>query len=1220
MGEIESIQRAIASLEAQRSLLGDEVVETALGPLREKLAGLQPVAEQRRLVTVVFADLVGFTALSAGLDPEDVREIMQAYFSRWQACLERYGGTVEKYIGDAVMAVFGLSVSREDDPESAIRAALDMRQALIELNRDLTAGRGLSLSMRVGVNTGTVMVSRLDDGGGFVAVGDTVNRASRIQAAAPVDGILISHDTYRHVRGVFDVRPLDPLTVKGVDAPLQTYAVLRAKQRAFRTASRGVEGIETGLVGRAAELRQLQDALRAAAEQRVTQAVTVSGEAGIGKSRLVAEFNNWVELQPQVVRYYQGRAAPATQNLPFSLLRDMFSFRFEIQDSDPPQVVQARLERGLAEALGPPAGSGQADDIQRRAQFVGHLLGFQLAASSRLLGALADADAFRDRALADLTEYFRAVGAARPIVMLLEDIHWADDGSLDVIEQLLAELPSAPLVVVAVARPTLFERRADWLARAQAAGVVHQRLPLASLARADSQRLVDEILQKMAEVPAALRDLVVHSAEGNPFYVEELIKMLIEEGVIHTGSEPWRVDLTRLAQRRIPSTLVEVLQARFDSLSRDEQVLLQRASVLGRVFWDAAVGAMEAGEDGVRLGSRLPPVLARLNAREMIYPQAGSAFSETREYHFKHALLRDATYEGVLKRLRRVYHASAAAWLSAATERSQRADEYAALLAEHYERAGNAAQAREWYQRASRHASQHYANAEGVRCLTRCLELWPSDDLAGVCDLRLQRSRLFDVLADRPAQRADLEAAQALADQLDPLDANPHSRQAEMALAWWHFWEANGDHAQALAAARRAIDASHATGDRQTEANARLQLGVTYWRQADYAAARDHLERGLRLAQALDNQALEGDYQRHLGVVAHYQADYDEARSRYQAARALYEATGHERGQSMVLNSLGSLLVDLGQYAEARGCLEQSLALKRKIGHRRGEHITLHNLGMLADQMGDHSAARRHLEQVAQFTAQDADADGEADARLALGTVLLHLGRAGEAGAQLTAAQSLYRRQDNRMGDAQALLGLGRLAERLGDYPAALAHSQAAAAQFQDLGLPRDVIQARLAAAHAHLGLGAPAAAEAELQQALALARQQELPALLTEVLAGLAAADAAQGRLAEARAPVTEVLNRLAAAGGRDPIAGLDLASLAGLDEPFRVLLICVQVLAAGGDGRAEPLLAAAQRLLREQAAGLDEADRPAYLDDVPAHRALAGPAAERRAEAGQA
>ena len=324
ISEAEQVKQTIIALEAQRALLGDAVVDTALAPLREKLVQLESAqaAEQRKLVTVLFADLVGFTAMSEKMDPEEVRDITNAYFNRWTTVINKYGGEVEKFIGDAVMAVFGLTVAMEDDPENAIRAALEMKSVLNELNTEAAPQQGEgqrkppstspTLRMRVGVHTGAVVVGLLDErkNRDFVVVGDTVNLASRLQSNAPVDGILISRDTYRHVRGIFDVQAVDPLLLKGKTEPVDAYLVIRAKPRAFRVNLTGVEGNLTRLVGREDELRRMKEAYLQVREHQDRRVVTLVGEAGMGKSRLIYELDDWIETQPGDYFYFLGSSQP----------------------------------------------------------------------------------------------------------------------------------------------------------------------------------------------------------------------------------------------------------------------------------------------------------------------------------------------------------------------------------------------------------------------------------------------------------------------------------------------------------------------------------------------------------------------------------------------------------------------------------------------------------------------------------------------------------------------------------------------------------------------------------------------------------------------------------------------------------------------------------------------------------------------------------------------
>jgi hypothetical protein len=403
-----------------------------------------------------------------------------------------------------------------------VRAALRMQVEVGEFfRRGLCEAFGAedvrSGVMRVGVNTGAVLLSAAV--GGPTATGATVNAAQRLVEAAPVGGVLISHDTYRHVRGVFDVRETELQNVGGRTEPARTYLVEREKPRAFRLRTRGVEGVETRMVGRQAELARMRDALQTVVEDRELQAVTVLGEAGLGKSRLLDEFGAEAELLPERVQVFQGRAGQWTRGLPYALLRDVLSHRFGIQDSDPPATACEKMERGLLELL------GGAEDAQMRAHFIGHLAGLDFSSSPHLAGVLADAKQVRGRAFTYAARLFRDVARAAPAVLYLEDLHWADDGSLDFVDHLWRACADAPLLVLCFARPDLLERRPAW-----GEGLAsHARLTLQPLTRRESRQLVEEILRYARSVPHALREMVVGAAEGNPFYVEELIKMLIDQ-------------------------------------------------------------------------------------------------------------------------------------------------------------------------------------------------------------------------------------------------------------------------------------------------------------------------------------------------------------------------------------------------------------------------------------------------------------------------------------------------------------------------------------------------------------------------------------------------------------------------------------------------------------------------------------------------------------------
>ncbi len=347
---IEAAQAALATLEAQRSVLGDAVVDAALAPLRERLAALQaPAAEQQlKQATVLFVDIVGSTRLSQELDPEDVHAIVDGALARFTAIAQAHHGRVLQYAGDNMLAVFGADTAQEDDPEYAVRAGLAVLAEGARQGEQVRARHGQAgFDVRVGIHTGPVLL-----GGGVDAEGSirglTVNIAARMEQTAPPGALRISHDTYRHVRGVFDVEPQPPLVVKGRDAPLTTYLVQRAKPRAFRVASRGIDGVETPMVGRYAELGELCRSFDAVLADRCLVAVTIVGDAGLGKSRLLAEFQNTLETHPQSFWLLLGRSQPHSTLQAYGLLRDVLAWRFQIADGDSAELARRKLVEGMA--------------------------------------------------------------------------------------------------------------------------------------------------------------------------------------------------------------------------------------------------------------------------------------------------------------------------------------------------------------------------------------------------------------------------------------------------------------------------------------------------------------------------------------------------------------------------------------------------------------------------------------------------------------------------------------------------------------------------------------------------------------------------------------------------------------------------------------------------------------------------------------------------------
>jgi predicted ATPase/class 3 adenylate cyclase len=1117
---------------------------------------------ERRMVTILFSDVKGSTAMAEDLDPEDVMEIMDGVFDYLIEPIYRHEGIVARLMGDAILAFFGAPISHENDPERACRAALEILAGVNDYATRLEAERGIGgFGVRVGINTGLVVVGEVgsDLRMEYTAMGDAINLAARMEQNAPVGGILITHDTYRQVRGLFDVHALEPLAVKGKREPVHAYLVERAKPRAFRLDTRGVAGVETRMIGREAELKRLQDALYLAIEDHERQAVTIVGEAGLGKSRLLYEFEAWLDLQPERLRFFRGRAGQEMQAQPYALLRDLFALNFGIQDSDPPALMRQKFEAGILDsgflisdfglAVGfTQARAGEPEAQLERAHVLGQLLGFDFGDSPHLRGVLGDAQQLHDRALIYLTEFFVAATKQVPVVVFLEDIHWADDSSLDAVNRLVLALAGRPLLIVCLTRPVLFERRPHW----GEGQTFHTRLELRPLSRRDSRHLVGEILQKVENVPDVLREQVIESAEGNPLYVEELLKMLIEDGVIARSEEgPWQVRPARLSEIRVPPTLTAVLQARLDSLPLEERTILQQASVVGRQFWDDAVERLCGSLDGELDEADIGEILSALRDKEMVFQRETSAFATAREYTFKHAVLQEVTYENVLKRVRRLYHKLVAEWL---IERSgERLGEFTGLIAEHLELAGETEQAVAYLARAGQQAASQFANAEAVDYFSRALGLLdharldPDRAREQRYALLLGREAIHGLLGKREAQKQDLEALQGLADERG---------RAEAALRYAAYHDAVSQFAAALEAADEAVRCAEQSGDRGEKTKGLIAGARALWRQGRFEEARTRLGEALALARQEGDRASEADSLHNLGAVLYFLGEAQDARDHWEQARKIRHNLGDRRQEATSLGNLVAVYSGLGDLAQGKVCSEQALEIHQIIGDRRGEATALSNLAGIYHALGDLAAAREHYERSRLLCQTIGDRQSESLAASNLGLVLHDLGDDEAAHHHCEQALAIKRAIGDRRGEGYALNHLALALEGLEKWDAAAAI----------------------------------------LNEALRLRRELGQAACTVDDLAGLARCALARGWVNQALAHTEEVLAFIAEHGAH------------GIEYPLRAYLTAADVLvAADRPQRAGEILHTAEAWVQEQGQHIsDEAARQLFVERVLLHQQL--------------
>ena len=987
--ERQQLEATISGLLAQRALLGDAMVDAAVVALRAKLASLEPApaddapVQILKQATILFLDIVGSTTLAQQLDPEATGAVMDGALAQFTAIVAQHGGKVVNYAGDSVLAVFGAIEAREDDPERAVRAGLALLASGREQGELVRRQHGHDgFDVRVGIHTGGVLL-----GGGVDAResirGQAVNIAARMEQTAPPGGLRISHDTYRHVRGVFTVEPQEPLVVKGMDEPIVTYLVRFAKPRAFRVATRGIEGVETRMIGRDAELMQLQEAFLRVCNERALVAVTVVADAGMGKSRLLYEFQNWAETRPERFKLFRGRADPQTRSQPYGLLRDLLAQRLEIADTDSTETARRKIEEGIGSLFEPDHGAAMA---QANAHVLGHLIGVDFSASRHIAGIKDDTKQIRSRgfhAAAQLfrrmsamdggarpaagTELRRAVqpsggsersergGSAIPVVLLLDDLHWADDGSLDFLAFLAQADRDVPMLVLGLTRPALFERRADWNDGQDAL-----RIDLGPLDRDVSRLLVNELLKKLDDVPSTLRELITGGADGNPFYMEELVKMLVDEGAIRAGGEHWSVVPERLVATHVPQTLTGVLQARLDGLDPVEKLALQQASIVGFVFWDQALAAIDAAA---------PAALPGLVRRELVIPRRDTALDGLREYAFKHQILHQVTYGTVLKRTRRECHAKVAAWL--AGHSGVRPNTFLGATAKHYEKAGDHDLAAEYFARAAEHARERYAHQEALDDVARALEMLDKASAQraaesggpgagardeGKLELRWRlldvRERMLDLRGQRDEQSADIDVLQTLADALDD-----DRRRGEVAWRRSAFAMRTADYKTQESASRQAMEYARRGGDEALYLRAKQTLALALNYLGDSDAGKALAEEGLAAARALGLRSIESRFLNALSIVASMREDMFLAVELSRRQLPIDRELGNPRDEAITLGNLGASLMSLGDHAEAQQRLEEGLRLARAVGDRDAELVPLYMLSQCALRQGDAAGA-----------------------------------------------------------------------------------------------------------------------------------------------------------------------------------------------------------------------------------------------------------------------
>jgi predicted ATPase len=680
-------------------------------------------------------------------------------------------------------------------------------------------------------------------------------------------------------------------------------------------------------------------------------------------------------------------------------------------------VAKRKVEQGVVSLLQTAVGPEVA---QAHAHFLGHLIGLDFGDSRHIQGVLSNAKEIRDRGFYAAALLFRYAQTdhGTAVVLILDDVHWADDGSLDFLAYLAQANRGVPMLVIAFARPTLIERRAGWCSDQWR----HRRIDLLPLSTADSWDLANDLLKRLPNVPDTLRNLLTAGAEGNPYYMEELLKMLIDERAIETEGDQWSVHADRLQATRVPQTLTGVLQARLDSLTPPERLALQQASVIGTVFWDQALAAID---------EESPRALPGVTRRHFVTPHVHSSLEGAGEYAFRHQILHHVTYDTVLKVERRRYHAKTAVWL--ATLADTGATSFLGTAAEHFEAAGKGGQACEYFVRAAKHAAERYAHEAVLGYTGRALALADQGDIETHWRLHDVRERTLRLLGRRSEQQTEIETLQLLAEQ-----TNDDRRRGE--IAWRHSGfvrSVNVDLLAMEASARKAVMFAERAGDTELWLRAQHRLADSLCDRGEIAAANSVARPGLEKARVEGLRKSEASFLNLLGFIAVLEDQLEASVELSERELQIEREIGDREAEAHALVCLGCTWNSLGQCTLARDYWNEGLRLHRDIGNRMAEAFPLGNLALASLYESNNDQALAYAGQVLEI-AMEVDAPSLKAIALSLtAEAELALGRHAEA----TNTYGHLNSVSHNLGSAKrfdALAGLARVELAMDNVPGAL--------------------------------------------------------------------------------------------------------------------------------------------------------------------------------------
>ena len=1013
-------------------------------------ATMSAAQEERRLLTILFADLSGFTGLSSKLDPEEVREVANLCFEHLNKAIIGQGGTIHKYEGDLVMALFGHPVAHEDDPERAIRASFAMFELLPEVNRALAARllKPTDIGLHVGINSGTVVVGEMgsSEKKEYTVMGDAVNLASRMKDLAGRGEIVVSEPVFRASRYLFEYEPREPVRVKGIDEPVRTFRP--TKEKAKPESKRGIKGLSSPLVGREKELAALRESVARLAEGE--GGVTfILGDAGLGKSRLLAELTRTLPGLPVQVALLEGRCLLYGENIPYWPFLQVLEDIFGITDQDPKEILRAKIlerVRGLC--------PGEWEDM---APYLGHLFSIRFEDGLMEKVKYLDAKGLRTQIFISLRKVLASLSRTQPLLLVIEDYHWMDPESLAFLE-FLADAPEPlPLLVLALSRTEKDKEghRVRERLKAKLGGACREVVLLPLDPSASSQ-----LAYNLLEIPGlaeGFKDNLLAKAEGNPFYLEEIIRSLIDCGALASSDGIWHltVDVSTLV---IPDTVQAVIAARLDRLERELRDILQMAAVLGRNFHSRLLEVL-SGLDRLMLAL----YLTTLEEFEFIRE---SRQDPEPEYAFRHPLSQEVAYEGLLKKRRRELHRKAGEAIEELYR--DRLEEFTELLAHQYANSDDPDKALLWLKKAGSKAKEAYANDEAIAFYGKIAALLQEagnreGELLAACEAL---GELYNLKGDpvksvewyesmerhagpKGASRArarrmvawEMHKSGKIQEAMKALEEAEHGlsgrseeellEASEIHTARCWFYRLLGDMDRAIREGETALrvlevdlGGSRSTLDpallARTRVNVFNHLGAIYNIQGEYDRAIKLFETCLAVSTEIGDQRKMAASTCNLGVLYHHKGESERALDYYRTFLEICEKIGDAQKTAVALMNMANLYVAFGEYDRSIELYGKAVGITRETGDRIFYATLNGNLGGLYLYRGDIARGLEHIRISYDVAREVGHREGMGIALLNLGEVHITLREWGPAEDYLKDAEEIFK----ATGDKPSLISV----------------------------------------------------------------------------------------------------------------------------------------------------------------------------------------------------